>query len=250
MPKRSFRFKILRSFILTLLLFPIVLPAQDPKQRIIDSLTLKLAKDSTFIYRFKKVRPYFSIDYRNAALRTAPVDVEGAQLGVRLFDKHKVGIGGYDMANWAKQKVKAFEIEQNANQELKLWYFMAFYEYSVIDRRFFELTSSAEAGGGRYSLKYFNLETDEQKDYFSDYILPLGSGLTLNLKPLKWIGLSGTAGLRYMFGIAGKRINFNGIFYSYGIWIDLRQIYRDTRYYGFKKPKYRKKIKEITATNA
>ena len=215
------------------------------KQQKIDSLTQKLSSDSTHIYRFKKLRPYSSIDYRYAALRTAPVDVKGAQLGVRLFEKHKIGLGAYDMFNKAKQKVKAFEQNTDANQILLLSYITVFYEYSILNKRFFELVLCAEAGGGKYDLTYFNVETDEKISHNSDYIMPTGGGLTLNLKPLKWIGVQGLAGYRYMYGIAGKRINFNGFFYSYGFWIDLRQIYRDSRYYLIKKPKYRKKIKQI-----
>jgi len=215
----------------------------------IDSLTVKLAKDSAHIYRFKMVRPYSSLDYHYAILRDAPVDLKGIQLGIRVFGKHKFGFGAYDMKNKAKQKVKSFEQNLDANQQLMLSYFTGFYKYSLVDHRFFELVVCGEAGGGKYDLTYFNIETDEKISHNADYILPTGTGLNLNLKPLRWVGISGMAGYRYMFGIAGRRINFNGLFYSYGVWIDLRQIYRDTRYYLGKKPVYRKNIREVLASN-
>ena len=42
-------------------------------------------------------------------------------------------------------------------------------------------------------------------------------------------------------------VNFSGAYYSYGVWVDLRQIYRDIKYYGITRKKYRRELKKLTS---
>jgi hypothetical protein len=42
-------------------------------------------------------------------------------------------------------------------------------------------------------------------------------------------------------------LDFDGLCYSLGIWVDFRQIYRDIKYYGVQKKRYRNKVKAILA---
>ena len=69
---------------------------------------------------------------------------------------------------------------------------------------------------------------------FNAPILPLGAGMQFVFKPLRWLGVFVAGGYRYVAKI-NFNLNFNGAYYSYGAWIDIRQIYRDIKYYGFQK---------------
>jgi len=221
-----------------------------------DSLKLKFQKDSAHIYRFKKFRPYFAIDQRNSwiknekSTRKVPVAINGLQAGIILQEKHTLGFGYYTIN---KQSVKPVKITDQNNkvtyEELFMRYITAFYEYVIFDTRFFELDLPIEIGVGRY---IYNLK-DETKSVLlwkEEGPAKLTSGgVSITLKPFKWIGVKGMAGYRFVAFNAKSNLNFNGIYYSYGIWADLRQIYRDIKFYGFVRPKYRKKVKAILASN-
>jgi hypothetical protein len=72
----------------------------------------------------------------------------------------------------------------------------------------------------------------------------MGAGLQLVLKPFRWIGFCAAGGYRY---VADKNVktNFNGLYYSYGLWLDVRQIYRDIKFYGVIKKAHKHAVHEI-----
>lgn len=217
----------------------------DFKHQKIDSLNLKLKKDSAHIFRFKKVRPFAAIDNRNSFIKDAPVNVKGFQFGVILKEKHTLGFGVYSLQNSSKQRVTA-KNEKNiaAKRTLSLNYLTLFYQYVIIDKRFFELDLPLEIGLGKYELK---LEDTISHKVFADKkggTLLTGGGVNIILKPVRWIGVSGTAGYRLSLD-NNPNINFSGAYYSYGVWVDLRQIYRDVRFYGFTRRKYKKQVRDI-----
>jgi len=223
---------------------------QDSNQQYrIDSLTAKFRKDSAHIYRFKKVRPFAAIDNRNSFIKDAPVNVKGFQLGTILHEKHTVGFGLYNLQNSSKQNFTT-KNEKNiiAKRDLTLSYLTLFYQYVIIDTRFFELDLPLEVGLGGY---HISLEDTFAHKLITDKrggVSLTAGGVNVILKPIKWIGLSGTAGYRLALD-KNPNLNFSGAYYSIGLWVDLRQIYRDTRFYGFTRKKYRREIKSILKTS-
>ena len=232
------------------LVYPNLVFGQDSiRQYHIDSLTIKFRKDSAHIYRFKKVRPYASLDNRNSFIKDAPVNVRGFQLGTILHEKHTVGFGLYSLQNSAKQNFTT-KNEKNivAKRNLTLNYLTLFYQYVIIDKRFFELDIPLEVGLGSY---HISLEDTLAHKIITDKrggVSLTAGGVNVILKPVKWIGVSGTAGYRLALD-KNPNLNFSGAYYSVGLWIDLRQIYRDTRFFGFTRKKYRKQIKAIKNEN-
>ena len=205
-----------------------------------DSLRNKLKADSLHIYRFQKYRPYVNIDQRNSFIRNAPIKVNGIQLGTLVKEKHVIGLGGYAITTTSKQKVK---IKMNKNidvhRELDMNYLTFFYQYVAIDKRYFELDFQAEFGVGKFDLKLYDFKTNNLLISRSAGMLVSGVGPILVIKPLKWIGITGMAGYRFCFE-KNTNLNFNGVFYSYGVWLDIRQIIRDVDYHLVKKRRYRK----------
>ncbi len=221
----------------------------------LDSLKLKFKKDSAHTYRFKKIRPWLAIDQRNSWIKNAKglqrisVTINGLQLGVIIKEKHTVGLGFYTMNGTSQKPVKISDGDNKITyQELLLKYTMLNYQYVIVNTRFFELDLPLEVGIGRY---IYNLKDETQTVLLWREAGPVkltGGGVTIVLKPLKWIGLRGMAGYRIVALNKRTNLNFNGFYYSYGVWIDLRQIYRDIKFYGFIRPKYRKKVKAISAS--
>jgi hypothetical protein len=244
-------FKIQKSIFVTLFLFcfKIVFSQNDSiyktaKQINKDSLVLKFKKDSAHLYRFQKLRPYLNIDNRNSVITNVPVNVRGFQLGVILFKKHTTGLGYYKIEDKTSNKVKTIFDNQDVLTTTHLNYFTTFYQYSIISKRFFEIDIPAETGIGKFDINTIS-ENDEhtvlqKKGWFAFF----GGGLKLVVKPVKHIGISGIVGYRFVEDIFSNT-NFNGLYYSLGVWVDIRQIYRDTRFFGFMRPKYRKALKKI-----
>ncbi|MES2761930.1 MAG: hypothetical protein V4677_06975 [Bacteroidota bacterium] len=224
--------------------------SQNPlQQQQIDSLTQKFKKDSAHIYRFKIVRPFAAIDNRNSFTKDGPLNVKGFQLGVIIKEKHTVGYGIYSLQNSSKQNVTS-QNEKNipAKRNLTLSYLTLFYQYVIIDRRFFELDLPLEVGLGSY---HITLEDTFAHKLIADKkggVSLTSGGVNLIFKPVRWIGVSGTFGYRIALD-KNPNLNFSGAYYSIGLWVDLRQIYRDTRFYGFTRKKYRRELRSILKDN-
>lgn len=235
--------------------FVFILSYSFYSQNQLDSLKLKFQKDSAHTYRFKNIRPWLAIDQRNSWIRNTkgqqriPVTINGFQLGVIIKEKHTVGLGLYSMNATSQKPVKISDANNKITfQELLLKYTTLHYQYVIVDTRFFELDVPLEVGLGHY---VYNLKDETQTALLWREEGPVkltGGGVTMVLKPFKWIGLQGMAGYRIVAFNKRTNLNFNGLYYSYGVWIDIRQIYRDIKYYGFIRKKYRKKVKAISAS--
>jgi len=213
-----------------------------------DSLKAKLKADSIHIYRFQKFRPYVNLDQRNSFVRSAPINVNGFQLGVLINEKHAVGIGRYTITATSQQKVRTKTDNITVDRELDMSYLTIFYQCELIDKRFFEFDMQVESGVGKYDLKFYNINTNKLIADRSAGLLVEGLGPQATLKPFQWIGVTFMVGYRFTFE-KNANLNFNGAYYSYGVWLDIRQIIRDCNYYFIKKPKYRKLLNQSMATD-
>lgn len=250
-------YSIPKALLIGLLLFiSFVLTSQNIRtQQSLDSLKLKFQKDSSRIYRFQKFRFRVAMDRRHSwiknqrATKQIPVFINGFQLGAVLFEKHSVGFGLYNIAAESKRPAKiSDQLNTVRYEELFMNYFTGYYEYVVLSKRFFEIDLPVEIGLGRY---IYNLKDETQSKLLWHEQGPIkisSVGLQLILKPVKWIGIVGMGGYRLVRFNEKTNLNFNNFYYSFGIWVDIRQIHRDIRYYGFKRPKYRKKVKAILAS--
>ncbi len=227
------------------LVLSITLCAQNPlHQQRIDSLTIKFKKDSAHIYRFKKMRPFAAIDNRNSFSKDRP-NVKGFQLGVILKEKHTLGFGLYNLQDNSKynSSIKT-DNDIPIKQNLTLNYTTLFYQYVIIDRSFFELDLPLEVGLGSYRITTEDTLSHKVISEKRGGVSLTSGGVNMIFKPVKWVGISGTFGYRIALD-KNPNINFSGAYYSIGLWVDLRQIYRDTRFYGFTRKKYRRQMKSL-----
>lgn len=210
------------------------------RQHKIDSLTLKLQRDSLHTFRFKTLRPYGNIDNRNSFIKNRPANFNGYQLGVIVNEYHTFGIGFYRLNS-------ATRINSPVKEGYKLRalrYNTVFYEYMLVNKRYFEVDLPFELGYGSYQVRYTDSAAAIYDKNIYPSFLPLSAGIKFIGKPVRWIGLSVMVGYRYF--IEEKRIlDFNNLFFPLGIWIDFRQVYRDIKYYGVQKKRYRRAVKEL-----
>ncbi|MCW3077768.1 MAG: hypothetical protein JWO32_2377 [Bacteroidetes bacterium] len=213
------------------------------KENQIDSLTLKLRKDSAHIYRFQKVRPYLSIDNRNSFINNQPVNFKGLQVGVILHERHTLALGLYGMSQKSKRSVLTKDGNLAVERTLSLNYLTLFYKYSLIEKRYFELGLPFEIGLGGYDIKFQDTVNGKVYKELKGGIIPFGVGIEPIVKPFRWVGISFLLG--YRFVASHSVANFNGMYYSVGLNFDVRQIIRDVNYYGFKKKRYKKNVRAI-----
>ena len=242
---------IAMRFLLTLSIFLFfagnLISQNDPiKKRKIDSLEMKLKTDSLRLFRFNKFRPFANIDNRNSFIIQKPVNFKGVQLGIIFKEYHVFGFGYYTMTQKSQRPIKAEEQTITYDRYLNLNYYTFFYQYVLLDKRFVEIDLPFEIGSGKYSLKLMDPVTHEVYRTNSRSIIPLGAGLQVVLKPVRWVGFCVMGGYRYVYE-KSVNLNFNGLYYSFGLWLDIRQIYRDIKFYGPIKKKYKKAMHEIMA---
>jgi hypothetical protein len=210
-----------------------------------DSLVRELAIDSAHTYRPKNFRFILAYDSRLSYIRNAPVNFFGLQVGVSYKDVHTWGVGAYKISQSFNPTVRKREVNSRIiNEQLTLNYATVFYQYMLLNKKYLELDLPVETGYGKAMI----LETDAAKGELisnrSFQIFPIGVGLQAIVKPIKWVGITFLAGYRFV-PVNDRRINFNGMYYSIGLWLDFRQVIRDIKFYGFQKPKFRKGVHKL-----
>jgi hypothetical protein len=218
------------------------------KQFKLDSLAQQFKKDSAWIFRPKKVFPLVALDQRNSFLRTSananvPVNIWGAKGGVTLFDRHNLGFGVYKIQH-SSQRTRIRDGAQ-INQNLTFQYFTVFYEYSFVERRYWEIGIPVEAGYGIYKTINTDVSTGQFLNQRQGNVYPMGTALDIYFKPTRWFGINIMGGYRYVINNT-SRLNLNGWFYSIGGAVYIRQIFQDSRYV-LKKRGYKENIKKINA---
>jgi hypothetical protein len=226
-----------------LLIFPVFVWPQGSK-KYCDSLRTQLAKDSVQIYRLKKIFPLVAIDQRNSFLWTSrtnntPVNIWGAKLGATLYERHNLGIGLYSLENSSTRQ--RGRNRMTINQDLTFKYCTAFYEYSIVDVKHWEIGIPVEAGVGQYTLKSTVQNSDLQLPVRKGIVIPTGTALDIYYKPTRWLGINVMGGYRYVINNT-SRLNLSDWFYSVGAAVYVRQIVQDSKYF-LKKRNYKKKVK-------
>lgn len=207
-----------------------------------DSIRQKFVADSAHLYRPKKFRPVFNYDNRNSVIQNAPVNFVGFQLGISYKDKHTFGIGGYKITQKSQRPLRTRDADNRVlEQYLTLNYLTLFYQNTLLDKKYIELDFPIELGPGRANLKLIDSAEHVKIKEINRNIITFGSGVQLVVKPVKWVGMSVMGGYR-LVSDADRRLNFNGWYYAFGIWLDIRQIYRDTKYYSYLRPRYRRQM--------
>jgi hypothetical protein len=240
---------LLRKLAIILLAFPLWLCSQTDtlKRHKLDSLTKKLRADSAHTYRDKKVRPYFSIDNRNSYIAGRKAQFGGLQLGVILYEEHVLGIGLYAITQKSKANFRVLDDSISAQKSVSLNYFTFFYNVNLFEREHFGLALPVELGLGGYDIKLENAKTGRIYRNNKGGIILTGIGIQPTWMPLPWVGLSLLVGVRVVLDNATKE-NFNGLYYNFGLNFDIRQIYRDIKYRGFIRKKYRREVKKLIAS--
>ncbi|MES2701664.1 MAG: hypothetical protein V4649_03445 [Bacteroidota bacterium] len=199
-----------------------------------------------WIYRFKPVHFLFSFDQRNTFLNTpeknfVPFDLRGVKAGLMVNERHKMGIGVYDLRT-PDARIRN-PAGPEANIQFRFTYGTLFYEYLLLSNRWWDIGVPLEIGIGNYSVK--SPDTSLHLGGAKIRAYPTGAAVAIHFKPLRWFSVNGMGGYRYVMQ-RDMTVNLSHWFYAFGISVNTRHIVDDTRY-RFKKRKYRRDMAALPA---
>lgn len=237
--------RFVRTLILLLSTVQILFAQENnAKQAKIDSLTQKLKKDSAYIFRPKSTKPYLRAENRYSFISKKPVNLIGFMAGIVWNEKH-IFCAGYYTINRFRQKSLEFVDANNVTRReyLILNYFISCYQYVILNNKYVQVNIPLAIGYGLYSTQSTdNLETHFKKSQGG--IAPISAGFQAKFKVVKWAGISVVGGYRYVVQEKNIDLNFRGVYYSFGVWVDARHVTRHLKYH-YKKKKYKRDLEEL-----
>lgn len=203
-----------------------------------DSLRQKFDKDSAHIYRYRKIKHYANIDFRNAYVDNNFLSLAGLRLGVTINNRHTIGIGGYILNEFAilkSNRVRTYEFD-------KVSYLTLIYEYILHDGKFLDILFPIEVGYGSYIARPVGSTAPEESLHSA--MVPTGLGVKFLLMPSAWIGLKLGGGYRYVWE-ENSPVGLDGLYFSIGVRIDVAKTIQDLQYYQLKK-KFKRNLKTLS----
>jgi hypothetical protein len=196
--------------------------------------------DSILISTPKLVRPQFKFDTRNTLFENHRVNMYGYDAGILVKNKLRITLGYYRIDETLNLVSGGTAIQQNiyircGTLNTELVYF---------HKRFLSLGFPLEFGVG-----YYDLQSGSRENNYSERLNGLVAfsnfGLAGTFTPIRWFGLKVIAGYRKAVLASNKKFDFNGIFSSIGLNVDLQEAIRDFRMYRLQKKYYRKEFKPL-----
>jgi hypothetical protein len=237
-------FMKLRIFLLPVLICGTIYCQNKDNRLKLDSLSIQFKKDSTYIFRRTIAKPYLRLENRRSFLAAEKVNFNGFLAGANLHERHILSAGYYFLDKNSKQPLHLNKEKTATQQFSRLNYGVFSYQYVLLNGRFLQLNTPIEFGYGHYTASVTDSLNQIEREDVSGNFLPLGAGLQLIYKPIRWSGISVSGGYRYVRHDAIS-LRFNGWYYSFGLWIDARYLYRWLRYSVYKK-RYKDKVELIS----
>lgn len=202
---------------------------------------LRFIIDSVKICKPKIIYPQLALDNRKSFIRNSPVDIKGFYAGILFKSRYKFGIGYYQVDDEGHANKKIKDKQLITIRDLELYYTTFNFEFLAINRRYIKLGLPIDLGYGFSNISIYD-ETKTKLIYHSvGNFTPFSIGSELTIKPLRWFGVTGLIGYRKILHHSETRIDFDGLFFSYGIAIDVKEIIKDVRLILAKK-RYKKAI--------
>lgn len=213
-----------------LLLYGMIAAAQDDNAQFI--------KDSLNIARIKLVRPQLKFDNRVNFYGSQGLPITGFDAGVLLAEKLRLTVGYYNMNNRLKED-QYVKNDTAFGTLIHLEYGSINTELIYKDTRFLSLGMPLEVGAGINTFRDKNITSDRVLKTRTGALLFVNFGLSLTFKPMRFLGLKGIVGYRKVAYNQVKEFNFDGLFTSIGLNVDVHAITTDIRMYRLKKRYHR-----------
>jgi hypothetical protein len=203
----------------------------------------KFIDDSIKITISKPVRPQFKFDTRTTVYEGQKVNMFGYDAGVLVKDKLRLTLGYYRIDD---QLPKHTEINlMEVRQSLFVRCGTINSELIYLQQRFFSLGFPLEVGLGYYRLKNISVLSGSEASRLEGIVAFSNFGLAGTFTPIRWFGLKAIVGYRKAVLSSNKQFDFNGIFSSIGLNMDMQEIVKDIKMYRLKKKYYKGNFKGL-----
>ena len=187
----------------------------------------------------RRVGFVLSLDNRESFVQSSAVRVIGLNAGVVLPGRRwRLGLGAYTLSrDYAalytyqyRNSRRTKKILDTITPQLGLTYLTPNVSYVVFQRPWLEVSVPLGVGLGRSHYT----ETD-QKDHIvtnsRGIFVPVEAGVSVLLKPTRWVGVSGSVGYRKSVFEIDYKEDFDGMYFSYRVNVFVVTIWRDCRQY-------------------
>lgn len=223
------------SLLIFLLIVPVTLHSQwKNKKTLPEPYAGKLREDSLRIYRKTLAKPFLKLENRNSFISSEPVDFYGVLLGATFWERHTIAAGYYFLDKNSRKPIAFDRIGYSSQHVLRFHYFKFAYQFVLLNRKYVQINVPVEIGAGSFYAKTSDTLGLRPTRHHGGVVIPYSGGTQFILKIRPWIGLSASGGYRHVQKKA-ELLNFNGFYYSYGVWVDARQVIRNYFYHRARK---------------
>ncbi|MDF2437913.1 MAG: hypothetical protein K0Q95_2289 [Bacteroidota bacterium] len=195
-------------------------------------------KDSIETVKIKLIRPQIKFDNRINFYGSQALPITGFDVGVLLAEKLRVTLGYYNMNNSLKEKEFA-KNDTAYGTLIHLEYGSINTELMYKDTRFLSLGLPLEIGAGMNTFRDKNITADRVLKTRSGALIFVNFGISATFKPMRFLGLKGIVGYRKMAYNQVKEFNFDGLFTSIGLNVDLHALTTQIKMFNLKKRYHR-----------
>jgi hypothetical protein len=194
--------------------------------------------DSIKIVKIKLIRPQVKFDNRINFYGRQGLPITGFDAGVLLAEKLRVTLGYYNMNNTLKDKEYA-KNDTTFGTLIHLEYGSINTELMYKDTRFLSLGLPLEIGAGVNTFRDKNITADKVLTTRSGALIFVNFGISATFKPMRFLGLKGIVGYRKMAYNQIKDFNFDGLFTSVGLNVDVHALSSAIKMFRLKKKYHR-----------
>jgi hypothetical protein len=199
--------------------------------------------DSLKILRPKLIRPQVRIDSRVSVYDKQAINIYGYDAGIMAKDKLRLALGYYRINSALPVQTEVEGIKTNTSLVMNVGSLNT--ELMYYNSRFVSLGFPLELAAGEYKLTRTNADTKRVLSDTSGILGFANFGLSITFKPLRALGLKGILGYRKSVYPNERIFNFNGVFSSIGLNLDLQEVIRDVKMYRLKKRYYGKEFRRF-----
>ena len=187
----------------------------------------------------RRVGFVLSLDNRVSFVQSSAVRVIGVNAGVVLPGRRwRLGLGAYTLSrDYAalytyqyRNGRRTKKILDTITPQLSLTYLTPNVSYVVLQRSWLEVSVPLEVGLGRSHYT----ETDQNDRLITNsrgIFVPVEAGVSVLIKPTRWVGVSGSVGYRKSIFEIDYKEDFDGMYFSYRVNVFVGGIWRDWRQY-------------------
>ncbi|MBC7861613.1 MAG: hypothetical protein IAF38_01485 [Bacteroidia bacterium] len=209
-----------------------------------DSLEPIFYRDSIKLITPKLIRTEARLDSRTSSFQNTKVNIYGYYVGVLVKAKLSLGAGYYRINTVLPVKKVVDGVDINTSLIVNCGSLNS--ELIYFNRRFISLGFPIEFAFGQYNLTNTLTDGGQVIDQQIKFLAFTNFGLSATFKPFKFIGLKLMAGYRKSIYPEEKTFQFNSVYSSLGLFVDVLDIRRNIQMY--KLLKRHKKVKNSLST--